>query len=236
MVAFLFIYFMKTHVLDYIVSSVIAIFLLYLTTKSISLLFYSLTFSYFQEYHIVIDSLLFLLLYGVYSAAFIRLCLFIYPIKSGVFSMNDSHFFYWKLITVIHEFGRGALLPYTTVFAKPLVGWMFGAKMGRNIAMGGFLVDPWLITVADNAILGLHSAIISHAITSGKIILKPVTIRSGATVGVHCIIMPGVTIGENSVIVANSVVTLDTHVPPNELWGGSPAKKIKNINSNDIRG
>lgn len=147
--------------------------------------------------------------------------------------MDHTHFTYWKFITVIHEFGRGSLLPFTTVFAKPLVGFLFGAKMGKNIAMGGHLVDPWLITVSDNAILGLNTAILAHAITSGKIILKPVMIKTGATVGVHSVIMPGVCIGENSVVVAGSVVKMDTIIPANELWGGMPAKKLKDIALNE---
>jgi len=108
--------------------------------------------------------------------------------------------------------------------------------MGKNIAMGGLLVDPWFITVSDNAILGLDSAVIAHAITSGRIILKTVTIKEGATIGVHAVLMPGVVVGENSIITAGSVVTLDTIIPPNEMWGGMPARKIKDIVSTDIRG
>jgi acetyltransferase-like isoleucine patch superfamily enzyme len=226
---------MKTHPLDFLLSGCI-IFLL-VSTSSLSISVISpLTVIWSKNYHIVIDAIIFLLLYGIYSAVLIRICLKVHPIKPGSFSMEDSHFFYWKFITVIHEFGRGCLLPFTTVFAKPVVSSLFGAKMGKNIAMGGFLVDPWLITVSDNAILGLNSAIISHAITSGRIILKPVIIHKGSTVGVHCVIMPGVSLGENSVVVAGSVVKMDTNIPPNELWGGTPARKIKDIDLNDIRG
>lgn len=41
------------------------------------------------------------------------------------------------------------------------------------------------------------------------------------------IIVGGVTIGENSVVAAGSVVTKD--VPPNSLVGGNPAKIIRQI-------
>ena len=39
--------------------------------------------------------------------------------------------------------------------------------------------------------------------------------------------MPGVTIGENSVVAAGAVVT--SNVPPNAVGGGVPAKVIKSI-------
>lgn len=44
-------------------------------------------------------------------------------------------------------------------------------------------------------------------------------------VGANVYVNPGITIGENSVVGANSVVTKD--VPPFEIWGGVPAKLIR---------
>lgn len=60
-----------------------------------------------------------------------------------------------------------------------------------------------------------------------KIKTKPVRICRNAFIGAHSIILKGVTIGENAVIGAGSVVTKD--VPPNEIWGGNPARFIKDI-------
>lgn len=40
--------------------------------------------------------------------------------------------------------------------------------------------------------------------------------------GAKSIIMPGITIGDNSIIAAGAVVTKD--VPPNEIWGGTGKK------------
>lgn len=227
---------MKTTLLDFIVTGLVMIGLISVVYFTISSVIAPYTAVWFGSYHIVVDAISFLFLYGIYSGILLQCCLLIYPLKCGIFSMEDPHFFYWKFITVIHEFGRGSLLPFTTVFAKPPVSALFGAKMGKNIAMGGLLVDPWFITVSDNAILGLDTAIIAHAITSGRIILKTVTINKNATIGVHAVLMPGVVVGENAIITAGSVVTMDTIVPPNEMWGGMPARKIKDITTNDIRG
>jgi maltose O-acetyltransferase len=40
-------------------------------------------------------------------------------------------------------------------------------------------------------------------------------------------ILGGITIGENSIIAAGSVVTKD--VPANTIFGGNPAKKLRDI-------
>jgi len=57
----------------------------------------------------------------------------------------------------------------------------------------------------------------------------PVLIKKGARIGMHAVILPGVTIGENSVIGACAVVTDD--IPPNCVAVGVPAKPVKYFNS-----
>ncbi|WP_082073308.1 acyltransferase [Pseudomonas sp. LFM046] len=65
--------------------------------------------------------------------------------------------------------------------------------------------------------------------------IKPVPSKVGDVkigdycwVGANVLINPGVEIGRNSVVGANSVVTKD--VPPDEIWGGVPAKFIRKKN------
>ena len=187
-------------------------------------------------YHIIADALAFLLSYGLLSALFLRLILWIWPLRPGDYSMDHPHFAYWKLFTVVHEFGRFALAPFTTVFAKPLVAALFGGKIGRNVAFGGHMNEPPLVSVGDDAILGQDCVITAHAITSGRIVLGEVMIGRGATVGVNAVVMPGVEIGEGAVVAAASVVGMGTKIPPGELWGGAPARKIKDLVPTDIRG
>lgn len=58
---------------------------------------------------------------------------------------------------------------------------------------------------------------------------KPIRIKKSAFIGAHTTILKGITIGENSVIGAGSVVTKD--IPDNEVWGGNPCKFIKKLNN-----
>ena len=56
---------------------------------------------------------------------------------------------------------------------------------------------------------------------------KPIHIGKKVWIGSGAIVLPGVTIGDNSVIAAGSIVTKD--VPENCVYGGNPAKFIKKI-------
>jgi len=58
-------------------------------------------------------------------------------------------------------------------------------------------------------------------------VVKPPIIRSGASIGARVLLMPGVEIGKNSIIGANSLV--NKNIPDNEVWFGSPAKFIRKI-------
>lgn len=59
------------------------------------------------------------------------------------------------------------------------------------------------------------------------LISKKIVVKRNVWIGAAATILPGVTIGENSVIAAGAVVTKD--VPPNTIVAGVPAKVIKNI-------
>jgi acetyltransferase-like isoleucine patch superfamily enzyme len=58
--------------------------------------------------------------------------------------------------------------------------------------------------------------------------VPPPVIGNGVWIGAKVVILRGVAIGDHSVVAAGAVVT--TTIPPNELWGGVPAKKIRNVN------
>ncbi|WP_233532124.1 acyltransferase [Paenibacillus alkalitolerans] len=58
---------------------------------------------------------------------------------------------------------------------------------------------------------------------------RPIIIEDNVWIGTRCTILPGVTIGKNSVIAAGSIVNKD--IPPNVVAGGVPAKIIREINA-----
>jgi acetyltransferase-like isoleucine patch superfamily enzyme len=57
--------------------------------------------------------------------------------------------------------------------------------------------------------------------------VSPVVIGRNVWIGIHCIIMRGVTIGDNSIVAAGSVLTKS--VPPNTVVAGNPAIAVRHI-------
>jgi acetyltransferase-like isoleucine patch superfamily enzyme len=52
----------------------------------------------------------------------------------------------------------------------------------------------------------------------------PIILHNHVWIGANAVILKGVEIGEGAVVAAGAVVT--KKIPPNEIWGGVPAKKI----------
>lgn len=226
---------MKTSPLDFLLAALTLGVALALALGATVFGVVPLTTASLHGYHTIADAAALFLLFGIACGIQTRVLIRLRPLKAGDYPMDHPHFTYWKLYTVLYEMGRGALLPYTTVFSKPLVEKLFGARIGAGVAMGGRLADPQLVSVGLGAVLGHQSVITPHAITSGHIMLRPVTVGARATVGVNVVIMPGVEIGEDAVVTAGSVVLMHTKIPARELWGGTPAGKIKDITPADVR-
>jgi len=114
-----------------------------------------------------------------------------------------------------------------------------GVKMGKHIFMGGGnildRVRPDLITIEDYVSIAGGVYILTHSNPTTPLrkilgpesnVVAPVHIKRGAWIAINVVILPGVTIGECSIVSTGSVVTKD--VPPYCLVGGTPAKVIKN--------
>lgn len=91
--------------------------------------------------------------------------------------------------------------------------------IGNNILIGGG------VTIVD---CDFHSLNPSHWHTDAdekNMISLPVLIKNNVFIGMDSIILKGVTVGNNVVIAAGSVISKD--IPDNQIWGGNPARFIR---------
>ena len=108
-----------------------------------------------------------------------------------------------------------------------------GVKIGKPLVFGSnIFIDVIFcdVTIGDNVLLAGYDRIISHSnvrygwkTDEGE--RSPVVIKDGARISMDVDILPGVTIGKNSVIAAGAVV--NRNIPANCMAAGVPAKVIK---------
>jgi len=119
-----------------------------------------------------------------------------------------------------------------------------GARIGQESSIINSVLDfgeePWLIeignrvTITRGVIFLTHdgsSRIFRHLVPEGSARygnrFGPIRVLDNSFVGVNAVILPGVTIGPNSIVGASSVVTKD--VPPKSVAVGNPARVVSSL-------
>jgi acetyltransferase-like isoleucine patch superfamily enzyme len=110
-------------------------------------------------------------------------------------------------------------------------------RLGHNVFINQncTLYDLAEISIGDDVMIGPNVSLITsgHPLTPSErraaIIAKPIVIERNVWIAAGATIIGGVTVGENSVVAAGSVVTKD--VPRNTLVGGNPAQVIRRVDA-----
>jgi acetyltransferase-like isoleucine patch superfamily enzyme len=124
--------------------------------------------------------------------------------------------------------------------SKIIVRYKGILKIGENLGMTAATIYVHeSITIGSNVKLGGGCQIFDTNFHSLDPIIRaspddnvnaknaPVVIGDNVFIGANCIVGKGITIGENSIVAAGAVVTRS--IPANQIWGGNPAKFIKNV-------
>lgn len=127
------------------------------------------------------------------------------------------------------------------VGTNPSIEHNFHCDLGDNIHVGnsfyaGYnctILDMAEVKIGDNCLIGPNVGLYTagHSIepegrNQGGYAI-PITIGNDVWIGGSSVVLAGVTIGDNSIVAAGSVVTKD--VPANVIVAGNPAKVLKNI-------
>lgn len=116
----------------------------------------------------------------------------------------------------------------------------FHCQNGYNIIIGDnvtinfncTLMDNTEIIIGNNVLIGPNTSLytVNHAINpderrKGVCVNQPIRLGNGVWLGGNVVVMPGVTIGDNTIIGAGSVVTRS--IPSNVVAAGNPCRIIR---------
>jgi hypothetical protein len=117
---------------------------------------------------------------------------------------------------------------------RPWLHRMRGVKIGINVWISQFVyideLHPERVAIGDSSTIGLRTSIFAHLYWGRKKAQNgslEVVIEKNVYVGPHCVILPGVRIGEGAVIRAGTVVT--RNVPPYTFWGPPDAGPLGRV-------
>ena len=139
-----------------------------------------------------------------------------------------------KVRSLLSEITGTAIDTSTVIFPPFYTNYGRSISLGKNVFInhGCSFLDLGGITIEDDVMIGPRVSITSenHPVeveTRKTLVPSKVVIKKNVWIGAAATILPGVTIGENSVVGAGAVVTKD--VLPNTVVAGVPAKIIKEL-------
>ncbi len=106
-----------------------------------------------------------------------------------------------------------------------------GLRLGHRTDIGAFsyINAKAGVTIEDEVQIGSHCSIYSVSTIDER--EAPVVLKRNCRIGTHSSVMPGVTVGENSIVGAHSFVIRD--IPANCVAFGVPAKVVRRMDSNE---
>lgn len=148
-------------------------------------------------------------------------------------------------VTILNDLNENlAGITHKTVLAAAADGAVL--RIGDRVGISGAIIyAKQCIEIADDAQIGANASIYDtdfHPVSADERLAAqhhaarcaPVHIGRNVWLGANAMVLKGVTIGDNSVIAANTVVSRD--VPANVVYGGAPGRILKEIEAAGERG
>ena len=138
---------------------------------------------------------------------------------------------------------------FGNVGINPVINPNFRCEFGKNIHIGDYFYANYDCVILDGASVEIGNSVMfgpkvgiytsNHLYNSlerisGGCIAKPIIIGDSCWLAANVTVLPGVTIGENTIIGAGSVVTHD--IPAGVIAAGNPCKVIRPIDEGDNTG
>ena len=125
-----------------------------------------------------------------------------------------------KILIVV----RHSILHLRNMYLRKIYGMTIGKDVRISLKANLDKRNPKGVIIGDGSYLAFGATILCHDMSRN--IHKPVTIGKNCFIGANSMILPGVTIGDEVVIAAGSIVT--KNVANNTIVAGNPARPTRN--------
>src|SRR5215469_9766304 len=149
----------------------------------------------------------------------------LHPTQPTICSIYHVDFWWaeriWKVhpIHYLHAFDG---TPFKNVLWR-----LMGVQVGRRVFDdGAHISEPTLTAIGDESVLNYRSKLQCHSLEDGTFKCDRTTVGAGCTIGVGAFVLYGVTMGDSSVLVADSFLMKGEDVPRGARWGGNPAREM----------
>ena len=176
---------------------------------------------------LVIAAALFLLYF--YGIVVYRIFLLVVPLREGDIAPNSSQEFVYHVyvlfyLILFNSLIRGGIIPIPVL---RMIYLALGARLGSNTYSSGIIYDPLFVAIGANSVVGETALLVPHVIEGNRLGHYPIVIGNNVTIGAHSVILSSVAIGDDAIVAANSLVAKGTRIGSGEVWGGSPARRLR---------
>src|SRR6266540_3821229 len=110
---------------------------------------------------------------------------------------------------------------------KNVIWRLMGVRIGKRVFDDGVhITERTLTTIGDDCVFNQWSKIQCHSLEDGTFKSDRSTLGAGCTIGIGSVVHYGVTMGDGSVLAADSFLMKGEDVPARARWGGNPAREM----------
>lgn len=147
------------------------------------------------------------------------------PLEPRYCSIYDPYF--WRHERLWKVPGNIYLHLFDGTPFKNLVWRLLGVRIGRRVFDDGcYLTERTLAAIGDDCTLNMGTKIQCHSQEDGTFKSDRSILGAGCTLGVGAMVHYGVTMGDGSVLAADSFLMKGEEVPARARWGGNPAREL----------
>src|SRR5437762_2618885 len=163
---------------------------------------------------------------AVYLTGVQRCIIALRPVRPTICSIYHPDFWCAERIWKVHPIHY--LHTFDGTPFKNLLWRLMGVRVGRRVFDdGAHISEPTLTAIGDESVLNYRSKIQCHSQEDGTFKCDRTTVGAGCTIGVGAFVLYGVTMGDGSVLAADSFLMKGEYVPARARWGGNPARELR---------